>query len=279
MKTFTLNNGYQIPVIGFGTYKTEDDQACQVVKDAVEVGYRHIDTAAVYGNEKGVGQGIKECGIPREELFITSKLWNTERGYESTLKAFDETMSKLGLDYLDLYLIHWPANKKQFGDKADELNAQTWKAFEKLYNEGRIKSIGLSNFQEHHIEKLLETAQIKPMVDQLEIHPGWTQKETVAYCQKNDIVVEAWSPLGRSTVLTNETLLEIASRYNKSTAQVCLRWILQNGVLPLPKSTHKERMEANIDVFDFELSSEDMKTIDALENFGMPPKFPDEVDF
>lgn len=279
MKTFTLNNGIEIPVIGFGTYKATDEEACQAVKDAVEAGYRLIDTAAVYKNEKGVGQGIKECGVPREELFITSKLWNTERGYESTLKAFDETMEKLGLDYLDLYLIHWPANKKQFGDKADELNAQTWKAFEKLYKEGRIKAIGLSNFQEHHIEKLLETAEIQPMVDQLEIHPGWTQKETVEYCQKKGIVVEAWSPLGRSTVLNSETLLEIASHYNKSVAQVCLRWEIQNGVLPLPKSVHKERILANLDVFDFEINEEDMKVIDELENFGMPPKFPDEVDF
>lgn len=276
---FRLNNGIWIPSLGFGTFKTPDAQAAQVVMDAIEVGYRHIDTAAVYENERGVGQGIKNSGIPREELFITSKLWNTERGYDSTLRAFDATMERLGLAYLDLYLIHWPANRKQFGDQAKEINAQTWKAFETLYRQGRIKAIGLSNFEKHHIEELMETCEIRPMVDQLEIHPGWMQEETVSFCQEKNIVVEAWSPLGRATMLGHPVLNDLAQKYGKNSAQICIRWILQKGLLPLPKTVHKERMVENADVFDFVLSKEDMARIDALKGTGGPEKKPDEVDF
>lgn len=279
METYTLKNGIKVPVIGFGTFQATDEEACQAIKDAVDVGYRLIDTAAVYKNEKGVGQGIKECGVNREELFITSKVWNTNRGYENTLAAFDETMKKLDLEYLDLYLIHWPANKKQFGNQADEINASTWKALEKLYKEGKVKAIGVCNFETHHLEKLLETAEIVPMIDQLEYHPGWIQSDTVLYCQKNGIVVEAWSPLGRSTLLKDETLAGIASHYNKSVAQLCLRYAIQNGVLPLPKSVHKERMVSNLDVFDFEITKEDMEALNRFENTGLVPKLPDEVDF
>lgn len=279
--TFLLNNGYAIPCIGYGTYRATNEIVSDAVKNALETGYRHIDTAAFYGNEPGIGTAIsvKECGIPRDQLFITSKVWNTDRGYQTTLDAFDQTLQRLGLDYLDLYLIHWPANKKQFGEKAAEINAETWAALETLYKNGKVKAIGLSNFLPHHIEDLMKTASVRPMVDQIEYHPGWAQDETVDYCQKNGILVEAWSPLGRTAVLDNETLKEIAGHYGKSTAQLCIRWALQHGVLPLPKSVTPSRMVENTQVFDFTITPEDMKQIDDLKNIGGKCMSPDEIDF
>lgn len=277
---FQLDNHVRIPCVGFGTWQTPDgDTAVRSVKCAVDCGYRHIDTAAVYGNEVSVGTAIQECGVSREELFITSKVWNEFRGYDKTLQAFERTMKDLKLDYLDLYLIHWPANEKQFGDRAAELNADTWRALEKLYADGRIKAIGVSNFRVHHLEKLLESAKVKPMVDQIEFHPGMMQKETVDFCQKNGILVEAWSPLGTGRMLTNETLMEIAGKYGKSVAQLCIRWCLQHQILPLPKSVTPSRIEENTKVFDFELSQEDMQRIDAMEYFGGSGNDPDRIDF
>lgn len=279
--TFVLNNGYQIPCIGYGTYLTTDDIVSNAVKKALHAGYRHIDTAAFYGNEPGIGSAIapKSCGIPREQLFITSKVWNTDRGYQKTLSAFEKTLQRLGLDYLDLYLIHWPANKKQFGEKAAEINAETWAALETLYTSGKVKAIGLSNFLPHHIEELLKTASIKPMVDQIEYHPGWPQTEVVDYCRKEEILVEAWSPLGRTAVLDNDTLKEIAAHYGKTTAQICIRWALQHGIVPLPKSVTPDRMIENTQVFDFSITPEDMKRIDELRNIGGKCTSPDEIDF
>lgn len=277
--TFTMYDGNTIPCIGYGTYKTGDGEVYDAVTAAIKAGYRHIDTAAFYGNEAGIGRAIRDCGVPREELFITSKVWNTDRGYENAKKAFAGTMERLGLEYLDLYLIHWPANKKQFGDEAKQINAQTWKALEELYAEGKVREIGLSNFLPHHIEELMETAKVKPMVDQIEFHPGWAQPETVGYCQKNGIVVEAWSPLGRRAVLDSEVLQKIGARYKKSTAQVCVRWVLQHGILPLPKTVSPERMAENADVFDFSLTAQEMETIDGLKDLGGQCALPDEVDF
>lgn len=277
--SFTMNNGKMIPCIGYGTYKTSDEEVYGAVLSAVKAGYRHIDTAAYYKNEEGIGRAIRECGVPREELFVTSKVWNTDRGYENTKRAFAESMERLGLKYLDLYLIHWPANKKQFGEEAKKINAGTWRALEELYAEGKVKAIGLSNFLPHHIEELMETAKVKPMVDQIEFHPGWAQTEISEYCQKNDIVVEAWSPLGRRDALDNEALAEIGRKYGKKTAQVCIRWILQHGILPLPKTVNPDRMAQNADVFDFELTAEEMKTIDELKNLGGQCALPDEIDF
>lgn len=276
---FTMSNGNSIPCIGYGTYKTLEEEAYGAVIAAVNAGYRHIDTAAYYKNERGVGRAVRACGIPREELFVTSKVWNTDRGYDKTKKAFADSMENLGLEYLDLYLIHWPANRMQFGEEAKRINAETWKALEELYAEGKIRAIGLSNFMPHHIEELMETANVKPMVDQIEFHPGWAQLEAAAYCQKNGIVVEAWSPLGRKEALDNETLKSIGSKYGKSTAQVCVRWIMQHGILPLPKTVNPRRMAENADVFDFELKEEEMKTIDALKGLGGQCAVPDEVDF
>ncbi len=282
MERYQLNNGVEIPVLGFGTWKAHDgEEAYQAVLTALEAGYWHIDTAAVYGNEEAVGKGIKDSGIKREDLFVTSKLWNTNRGYEQTKKAFQETLDRLQMDYLDLYLIHWPANEKQFGDDAAKINAETWRAMEDLYNEGKIRVIGVSNFMPHHIAELMKTAKVAPAVDQIEVHPGWPHTEEIKYLQAHNILVEAWAPLGGqgAKVLTNPTMIQIADKYQKTPAQVCLRWILQQGILPLPNSVHKERMISNQNIFDFELTDEDMRKINLLPNLGGQCADPDEVDF
>ncbi|RGU91475.1 aldo/keto reductase [Segatella copri] len=278
-KEILLNNGVKIPTPGFGTFLTPDGATCvEAVKAAIAAGYTHIDTAAVYKNEKSVGEGIKESGIKRENLFVTSKVWNTERGYDKTLKAFDKTLSDLGLDYLDLYLIHWPANELQFGKDANQQNVDTWKAMERLHEEGLIRSIGLSNFMQHHAEPVMAKANICPMVDQIEYHPGFTQKECVEFCKKNNILVEAWSPLGRGNVLDNPLLKSIAASHGKSVAQVVIRWVMQTGVLPLAKSVTPSRIKENIDVFDFELSQQEMFEIASLkaDRIGSDP---DTCDF
>lgn len=274
-----LSNGVTIPGLGYGTYQTPPEDAYRAVTDALAVGYRHIDTAALYGNESGVGQAVKDSGLKREEVFITSKLWNTERGYDKTMAAFEKTLAELGTDYLDLYLIHWPANEKQFGQEAAALNLDTWRAFEDLYKAGKIKAIGVSNFMPNHLEALLAQAEIKPMVNQIEVHPGWPQTEAIRYCQRNDILVEAWAPLGEAAALSNPVLAKIAAKYDHTPAQVCLRWEIQQGILPLPKSVHKERMAENTKLFDFELTEDEMDIIGALRNLGGQCKVPDQVDF
>jgi diketogulonate reductase-like aldo/keto reductase len=275
---YTLKNGVQIPCIGYGTWQTPSGEvALASVKSALDAGYRHIDTAAIYRNEDSVGEAIKASGIDRKDIFVTSKVWNKCRGYDMVMSAFDKTMTKLGLDYLDLYLIHWPAVAKHY-DNWNEVNLDTWRGLTALYKEGRIKAIGVSNFLPHHLEALMQT-EVAPMVDQIEFHPGFMQKETVELCQKNGIVVEAWSPLGTGKMLTNETLMAIAAKYGKSVAQICIRWCLQHGVLPLPKSVTPSRIAENADVFDFTISDEDMAAIDAMEYFGGSGFDPDNVDF
>ena len=260
-----LANGYEIPAPGFGTFKTPDGEVCvSSVRAAIKAGYRHIDTAAVYGNERSVGDGIRLGGVPREELFVTSKVWNTERGYDSTLRACEKSLSDLGLDYLDLYLIHWPANRMQFGDKADTINVDTWRAMERLVQEKMVRSVGLSNFYPQHMEPVLAAANICPQVDQIEYHPGLMQEETVALCRAHGILVEAWSPLGRGKLLEDSVLAGIAARHGRTPAQVLLRWCLQNDVLPLVKSVHAERIKDNLNVSGFELSASDMAALAAL---------------
>ncbi|WP_304353389.1 aldo/keto reductase [Brachyspira innocens] len=276
--TFTLSNGYKIPCIGFGTWQTPDGEtAVNAVKEAIKLGYKHIDTAAIYGNEKSIGKAIKEIGINRDELFITSKVWNKERGYKTTLKAFEKTLNDLCIDYLDLYLIHWPASVNQFKDW-DNINLETWRAMTELYKAGKIKSIGVSNFMPHHLKSLMET-EIKPVVNQIEFHVGFMQEETFKYCNDNNILIEAWSPLGTGKMLDNETLKEIANKYNKSIAQLCIRWCLQNNTLPLPKSVTPSRIKENTEIFDFVISDEDMKKINSMPYFGGSGHHPDKVNF
>lgn len=282
IKNFTCSNGYQIPCIGYGTWQTPDGEtARKAVKTAIESGYRHIDTAAAYGNEvsvgKGIAEGMKTVDIQRSELFVTSKLWNTERGYDKTIAAFEKTLSDLKLDYLDLYLIHWPASAHQF-EKWDEINLETWRAMTDLYKEGRIKAIGVSNFWPHHLKSLLET-EVKPMVNQIEFHPGMMQSETVKFCREHQILLEAWSPIGSGRVLTDKNMKVLAEKYNRSVAQICVRWCLQNEVIPLPKSVTESRIIENRSVFDFELSEGDMKYINSMPEFAESGLHPDKIDF
>ena len=277
--TFQLHNKVEIPQVGFGTWQMPDGEtAADAVMHAIEAGYTHIDTAAVYHNEIGVGAGIRMSGVPREKLFVTSKLWNDVRGYEETLKAFDASLKRLALDYLDLYLIHWP-RPLAFRDTYQEVNRETWKAFEYLLEKGYVRAIGVSNFLPVHMEALLKTAQVIPMVDQIEFHPGWMQPETVAFCKEHDILVEAWSPLGSGRVLENATLQALGKQYGKSAAQICLRWCLEQGVLPLPKSVTPQRIQENTAIFDFALTPEDMARIAALPPFGGSGHDPDQIAF
>ncbi len=275
---FTLNNGYGIPCVGFGTWQTPDGEtAVSAVRTALDDGYRHVDAAAVYGNEVSVGKGLAESGVSREDIFVTSKVWNSERGYERTKKAFEKTLADLQLDYLDLYLIHWPASSSRFTDWKD-INLETWRAMTELYKEGRIRSIGVSNFMPHHLAPLMET-EIPPMVDQIEFHPGQMQEETVGFCKGNSILAEAWSPLGTGRMLSHPLLASIAEKYGKSVAQLCIRWCLQNDVLPLPKSVTPARIAENTKVFDFHISDKDMSTINTMPYCGGSGLHPDEVDF
>jgi methylglyoxal/glyoxal reductase len=269
--TTTLNNGVKMPCFGLGVFKVEEGpELVNAVKTAIEHGYRSFDTAAIYDNEEGVGQGIKESGFSREDLFVTSKVWNADLGYESTLAAYQTSLDRLGLDYLDLYLIHWPVAGKY---------KEAWRALETLYEEGRVRAIGVSNFQVHHLEDLMKDAEIKPMVNQVEYHPRLTQKEVQAFCREQGIQLEAWSPLMQGQLIDNEVLAGIAAKYNKSVAQIILRWDLQNGVVTIPKSTKEHRIIENSQVFDFDLPQEDMQLIDNLnQNHRVGPD-PDNFDF
>lgn len=273
--TTTLYNGVKMPWLGLGVFKVEEGpELVEAVRTAIRHGYRSIDTAAIYGNEEGVGEGIrlgmKDAGISREDLFVTSKVWNSDLGYESTLAAYETSLKKLGLDYLDLYLIHWPVEGKY---------KEAWRALETIYKEGRVKAIGVSNFHVHQLQDLMKDAEMKPMVDQIEYHPRLTQKELQAFCQEQNIQMEAWSPLMQGQLLDHPVLKEIAERHQKSIAQVIVRWDLQNGVVTIPKSTKEHRIVENADVFNFQLSPEDMAKIDALNEGVRVGPDPDNFDF
>ncbi len=269
--TFELHNGVQMPYFGLGVYLSKDgSEVINAVKDALNHGYRHIDTAAIYNNEEGVGKGIRESNVPREEVFLVSKVWNTDQGYESTLKAFDASLERLGTDYLDLYLIHWPKG---------ELSKETWRALEKLYREKRVRAIGVSNFLQHHLEDLLIEAEIVPMVNQMEFHPYLVQQDLVDYCNSKKIQYEAWSPLMQGNIFDLDIMKELAAKYNKTIAQIVLRWDLQKGVVTIPKSSKKERIIANSDLFDFELSKDDMQLLDGLDRGKRFGPDPDNFDF
>lgn len=254
---YTLNNGQKIPGMGFGTYNAKGGDNVQIIRTAIEAGYRYFDTASLYETERALGQAVKESGIPREEFFIVSKAWIDERGYERVKEALARTLERLQMEYLDLYLIHWP--RRTEGDTDwKEVNRETWRAMEELQAEGKVKGLGLSNFLPHHVDALLKDCKVKPVVDQLEIHPGYSQEAAVAYCQAKDIRVQAWSPLGRSQLLNDPILQQFAEKYQKSVAQICLRFLVQKGIIPLVKASSMERMKQNQDVFDFEISEEDM---------------------
>ncbi|WP_307473838.1 aldo/keto reductase [Paenibacillus harenae] len=266
-----------MPWFGLGVFKVEEGaELVEAIKAAIKHGYRSIDTAAIYENEAGVGQGIREAlsggesGLTRDELFITSKVWNADLGYEQTLAAFETSLGKLGLEYLDLYLIHWPVAGKY---------KEAWRALEALYKQGRVKAIGVSNFQIHHLKDLMETAEFKPMVNQVELHPLLTQQELHSFTKEQGIQLEAWSPLMQGQLFEHPVLRQIAARHGKSVAQAILRWNLQRGVVTIPKSTKEHRIIENANVFDFELTSDDMEQIEALnENRRVGPD-PDNFDF
>lgn len=270
-----LNNGIEMPWMGLGVFKVEEGtELVEAVKAAVKHGYRSIDTAAVYANETSVGQGIREAlaetGLKREDLFVTSKVWNADLGYESTLAAYETSLKKLDLEYLDLYLIHWPVAGKY---------KDAWRALEKLYKDGRVKAIGVSNFQVHHLEDLMNDTEIIPVVNQVEFHPLLNQKELRDFTKKHNIQLEAWSPLMQGELLGHPLLKEIADKYGKSIAQVILRWDLQHGVVTIPKSTKEHRIVENASLFDFELSPEDMDRIDSLNEDRRVGPDPDNFDF
>lgn len=281
MKTLTdcyeLSNGVKIPCIGFGTFKAEDgDEALDSILCALEVGYRHIDTAQGYRNENSVGSAIKKSGINREEIFVTTKLLTSEHGYEKTCAAFEGSLERLGLDYLDLYLVHWP-NPISVRNRWQEALAGSWKAFEKYYNSGKIRSIGISNFHQHHIESLMKTASVAPMVNQIRLCPGDTQDELVEYCRERNMLLQAYCPFGHGQIFDVPEMKVFAEKYNKTIAQICVRWSLQRGYLPLPKSVNPERIKANVDVFDFEISDSDVQLIADLKGCAGYSTDPDTI--
>lgn len=277
--TYTLNNGVKIPVVGFGTWQTPDGNIAESsVLAALKAGYRHIDTAAAYGNQESVGRGIRKSGIPRDEVFVTTKLWNKDHGYQAAKQAIDRSLMELGLDYLDLYLIHWP-NPVDFRDRWQEMNAESWRAMEEAVQAGKIRAIGVSNFRAKHLDELLKTATIQPTVNQIFLNPSDLQPEVTAYNEAHHILSEAYSPLGTGKIFKVAELQNIAANYGKTVAQVVLRWSLQHGFLPLPKSVHPERIEENVQLFDFELSEADMKVIDGLHGQAGLAADPDTTDF
>lgn len=276
-KSMVLANGVEMPTIGYGTWRVENGPAgTEAVAEAIRAGYRHIDGAARYENEVSVGEGIKKSGIARKELFVTSKVWFTHRSYEKVLESCDTTLKDLGLEYVDLFLIHWPAVANNY-ENWEEVNAETWRAMETIYRSGKVRAIGVSNFLPHHLEPLLKTAEIVPMVNQIEFRPGYPQIECAKWCMEHGIVTEAWRPLGAGAALTGALMTELSEKYGKTPAQICLRWVLQQGLVPLVKSGNPVRMRENLEVYDFCLSPEDMARIDALPRDDAGAEKPDEL--
>ena len=280
MKSYTLNNGVSIPVLGFGTWKAENGEvAYQAVLEAIKVDYRHIDTAAIYKNEESVGRAIRDSGLPRQEIFVTTKLWNTNHSYDEARQAFEESMEKLGLDYLDLYLIHWPNPKPlRENDEWKTRNAEVWRAMEDLYQEGKIRAIGVSNFLPHHLDALLETARIIPAVNQVRLAPGVYQAEVVDYCREKGILLEAWGPFGQGELFEQKEVPKIAAKHGKSVAQIALAWSLAEGFLPLPKSVTASRIQSNLDCFGIELSKDEREVLKTISVTSGAPRV-DEMDF
>lgn len=274
MKHYILNNGVEIPAVAFGTYKAADGKSADVIRTAIEAGYRYFDTASFYGTETYLAEAVRESGIARDEIFIASKLWKTEMGYDNVKSAFRRTLDNLKTDYLDLYLIHWPLPEPGYKDWK-QLDKETWKAMEELVREGKIRAIGLSNFLPHHIENILEDCTVRPAVDQIEYHPGYSQEAVVQYCKERDILVQAWSPIGRQRVLTEPLIQELAGKYGVSPAKICLKFAVQRGIIPLPKSSSMERMKENLDLWSFEMDEEDIWRLATMPQAGWSGEHPD----
>ncbi|WP_179295640.1 aldo/keto reductase [Bacillus sp. FJAT-45350] len=266
-----LANGVKMPWLGLGVYKAEEGKEVEeAVKIALQAGYRSVDTAMIYQNEEGVGKGIRDSGVNRDEIFVATKVWNTDQGYEETLQAFEESRQKLGLDVIDLYLVHWPVEGKY---------KETWRALEKLYKDGKVRAIGVSNFQIRHLEDLIKDAEIKPMVNQVEFHPNLTQKELLNFCKKEQIQLEAWRPLTQGKLFTDPVVMALAEKYSKTPAQILLRWNLELEVVTIPKSVNKERITANADIYSFSLETEDIEQLDNLNKNERYGPDPDNFDF
>lgn len=276
MLTKKLNNGLHIPKIGFGTWQITENVDL-IIHTALQAGYRHIDTAVLYGNETEIGHAIKNAGINREEIFLTTKVWNTHRGYENVLQSFEESLNKLQTDYIDLYLLHWP--EKTSTENWDEINASSWRALEEVYLRGKVKAIGVSNFMLIHLDSLLKKCSIKPMVNQIEYHPGYLQDEVITYCKDRNIAIAAWSPIGSGRLLQHPLLKDLAQKYHISVAQLCIQFALQNDIIVLPKSTSKENIINNINLPKFTIDEHDMALIKNMEEAGFSGLHPDKVDF
>lgn len=275
--TFVLNNGVHVPCVGFGTWQTPSGEtAKESVRAAIAAGYRHIDTAAAYGNEADVGAGIKASGVARSDIFLTTKHWIMDRGYKKTVAAVEKSLKELQVDYLDLYLVHWPCMPVS-SPEWEEINASTWSGFEKMYKDGKIRAIGVSNFLPEQILAIEKTASVKPAVNQIEFHPGYYQPALVEWCIDHGLLVEGWSPLGCGSVLSDPTLAAIAEMHKKSPAQICIRFALQSGVLPLPKSVHADRIAQNAQVFDFSLDEKDMLAIRTMPPIGYSTYHPTQA--
>lgn len=269
---FVLGNGVELPFIAFGTYKIQAEN--DIVPNAIRAGYRYFDTASKYGTEPLVGEGVLQSGIPREQFVLASKVWKTEMGYDNTLRAFEESLKRLQTDYLDLYLIHWPKPSPDY-ENWRNLNRNTWRAMERLYEEGRVRAIGVCNYLPHHMEPLLAHCHVKPMINQIEMHPGYMQFAAADYCRERGIQLQAWSPLGRRRMFKEPLIAELAERYGVSPARLCLRYLLQKDIIPVPKSSVPERMADNLDVFSFEISREDEYRLDTMPQAGWSGEHPD----
>lgn len=272
--TYTLSNGVKIPCVAYGTYKAKDENGADIISAAVEEGYRYFDTASFYETESYVAEAISRSGLPREDFFIATKLWKEEMGYEEALAACERSLKRLNTDYIDLYLIHWPKPTPDY-EEWKQLDLDTWRALEKLYKEGKVRAIGVSNFLPHHLDNILENCEVKPMVDQIEYHAGYTQEATVQYCKQHGILVQAWSPISRGRIFHDVTLMELAEKYQVSVAKLALRFCIQNGIVPLPKAASRERMRENMNLFDFTISDEDMNRINTIPQVGWSGEHPD----
>ena len=276
IERYVLNNGVEIPAVAFGTYKAADGKSADVIRAAIGAGYRYFDTASFYGTETYLAEAIRESGIPRRDFFIASKLWKDEMGYENVKSAFERTLNNLRTDYLDLYLIHWPLPEPGYKEWR-QLDKETWRAMEELYEAGKIRAIGLSNFLPHHIENILKDCRVRPAVDQIEYHPGYSQEAVVNYCRERGILVQAWSPIGRSRVLDEPLVKELAAKYDVSPAQICLKFAVQRNIIPLPKSSSEDRMRENLDLYSFELEQDDIWRLSTMPQTGWSGEHPDRA--